>query len=446
MSAHSADYALLGQTIAGKYQLRSILAGGSFGTVYLAQQFFCGQFVRPVAVKISRQTGLTEQTAPYLFRDALVLALLLAGPQRDGKQHLVPIHDMGLLPEHDQRGFLVMEHVEGAPLLAHIRAAGRLGVQTGLRYLKEICRALALVHAQGAVHRDLKPDNILVDPAGLVRVVDFGLASFTDPRLGFAPGSFGTFTYMAPETLLGRSTPAADVYGLGLVAYELFTGGGPHLSAPWPPPSEEDGSRHYAIKVGLKFPPPSQVHNEIRNEYRWLDALILRCLETEPARRFADAGQLLQALEICQAGGTLPALDLPPVSTEPAFLPVMPTAEPGLEESLVRQARRLLARKDYAQVIDLLDVHRPAEWAVIDRQGAQLLRLLGKAYRLQGQLRLACDCLAQLQALQREQPLLTPREYWAALTELYQCYLALGLTESAGACETELAQQAPSAR
>ena len=82
--------------------------------------------VRPVAVKVSRQTGLTEETAPHLFGDALILARLLAGGDHEGRRHLVQIHDMGLLPEHDGRAFLVMEFVDGLPLLSHMRAAGRL--------------------------------------------------------------------------------------------------------------------------------------------------------------------------------------------------------------------------------------------------------------------------------------------------------------------------------
>src|SRR5262249_29157448 len=250
---------LLGSTIAGKYKLLGVQASGYFGTVFRAHQFFCKCFVRPVAVKVSRQTGLTEDTAPHLFGDALILAQILAGNHHEGKQHLVQIHDMGILAEHDNRGYLVMEYVEGAPLLAHIRAAGRLSVATGLRHVKEICRALALVHERGAVHRDLKPDNILIDRRGVVRVVDFGLAAFADRSLGFAPGSMGTFTYMAPETLLGRSTPASDVYGLGLLMYELFTGGGPHLSAPWASensPRQQDENQR--VKRSLRFPPPSE--------------------------------------------------------------------------------------------------------------------------------------------------------------------------------------------
>jgi serine/threonine-protein kinase len=431
---------LLGQTLAGKYRLVEVQAAGAFGTVFQAHQYFCGHFMRPVAVKVSRQTGLTEETAPHLFGDALILARLLAGgtagASDEGRRHLVHIYDMGLLPEHDDRAFLVMEYVDGAPLLSHMRAAGRVSVAIGLRFVKQICRAMALVHGQGAVHRDLKSDNILVDRRGVVRVVDFGLAAFADRRLGFAPGSMGTFTYMAPETLFGRSTPASDVYSLGLLLYELFTGGGPHLTAPWPAEEKDDRrDEHHRIKTGLSFPPPSEVQNEIRNDYRWLDALVLRCLEADPGRRFADAGKLLAAIEACQAGEELPPLE--PAAPAAPSVSDAPASPPGAADALFREVRRLMACRAYDQVVDRLDVHRPAEWAVVDLAGARTLRALGQAYLGLGDLAAARDCLEQLRTTQREQGLLPRPDYAAALSDLFKCYRGLGQMELARACQEE---------
>jgi serine/threonine protein kinase len=419
---------LLGKTLAGKYQLMQVRAAGAFGTVFLAHQYFCRHFVRPVAVKVSRQTGLTEETAPYLFSDALILARVVAKAPPEGRQHLVAIHDMGLLPEQEGRGFLVLEYVDGLPLLAHIQAAGRLGVATGLRYARELCRGLAVLHAQGAVHRDLKPDNVLVDRTGLLRLVDFGLASFTDPQLGFAPGEVGTFTYMAPETLGGRATPAADVYSLGLLLYELFTGGGPHLVAPWPKPGEDRaGALTARIKLGLYFPPPSQVHNEIRNDYRWLDGLILRCLEVDPEHRFRDAAEVLAAIE---AGGA-PATERW-VARQTETPPPAPAAE---GDELIREGRRLLAAGRFAEAVDLLDVHRPAEWQALDQRGGRILRLLARAYLGWGNLQAARECLEQLRSAG---PGLLPRqEQAAALTDLVKCYHALGEREQAQRCRQE---------
>jgi serine/threonine-protein kinase len=435
-SSDSLEQRLLGKTLFGKYHLLEARSGGAYGIVFRGQQLFCQHAMRPVAVKVSRQTGLTEATAPHFLGDALMLARLMAGEgppgvADEGRRHLVQIYDMGLLPEYDDRAYMVMEYVDGLPLLSHMRAAGRVSVPIGLRFLKQICRGVALVHAQGAVHRDLIPSNILVDRRGVVRVVDFGLATFADPELGFAPGATGTFCYMAPETLHGRSTPASDLYSMGLLMYELFTGGGPHLSAPWR--TDEGGDRraeNYGIKTGLQFRPPSEFHNEIRNDYRWLDALIQRCLETDPARRFADAEVLLAALEACQAGQPLPDL---PAAAPPPLAP----APPSDTDTLFREVRRLLAGRAFAQVIDRLDVHRPAEWAVIDLAGARTLRALGQAYLGLGDLPAARDCLEQLRTSQKEQALLPRSDYAAALSDLFKCYRGLGMAELAQACQEE---------
>jgi serine/threonine protein kinase len=434
---------LLGQTLAGRYRLVEVMGGGCFGVVFRADQYFCRQLVRPVAVKVTRQTGLTEDTAPLLFSDALVLARVLASGDHDGRRHLVQIFDMGLLPEHDDRAFMVMEYVDGRPLLSHMRAAGRFSVGAGLRFLKQACKALAFIHAQGVVHRDLIPSNILVDQRGLVRVVDFGLAAYTDHRLGFVPGAEGVYCYMAPETLLGRSTPASDVYSLGLILYELFTGDGPHLHVHWN--TEQDGGpENHRVKTGLRFTPPSTIQNEIRNDHRWLDTLIACCLDPEPARRYADASQLLAAVEAAENGLELPLPTETAAATSSGERGGVSLAVEGettsrseTPELLFREVRRLLANRAWEQVIDRLDIHRPPEWAALDQPGARTLRALAQAYLGQGDLPAARDCLEQLRAAQREQKLLSRSEHAAALSDLFKCYRGLGLMELARACQEE---------
>jgi serine/threonine protein kinase len=434
---------LLGTTLAGKYRLIEARGGGCFGVVFRAEQRFCGHLMRPVAVKVTRQTGLTEETAPYLFSDALVLSQLMASSgDHDGKRHLVQIYDLGLLPEHDGRAYMVMEYVEGEPLLAHMQAAGTFSVGAGLRFLKQACRALALVHGQGAVHRDLIPSNILVDRRGLVRVVDFGLATFADSRLGFAPGAAGVYSYMAPETLLGRSTAASDVYSLGLIMYELFTGGGPHLHVRWHTDGDERGEKNHRLKTALRFKPVSEVQNEVRNDYRWVDALIARCVDNDPARRFADAAELLRAVETCEGGGDLPAPAAPAASRAspepgPARQAAPPPPADAEHEALFREVRRLLAAKAFDQVVDRLDVHRPAEWATLDATGARVLRALGTAYLGRGDLPEARDCLEQLRAAQRQQNLLPRPDYAGALSDLVKVYRALNRPDLAQACVDE---------
>jgi serine/threonine protein kinase len=432
---------LLGQTLANKYRLTHIQGAGYYSVVFVAQQFFCNQFVRPVAIKISRQQGLSEETAPRLFGDAIILARLLAGDDSDthqaGRRHLVQIHDMGLLPEEGGRAYLVMEYVDGRPLMQHLQAAGKFSIASGVRWFKQICQAMALVHSQGAIHRDLIPENILIDRRGRIRVVDFGLAAYTDPQTGFVPGATGTFCYMAPETMLGRSLPASDVYSIGLVVYELFTGGGPHRTTPWLISDKEDRSKeNYRLKTALRYPPPSEFHNEIRNDARWLDAVILRCLDPDPARRFPDAGALLEAIEAGEQGRPIP--DPEPVASVDLEAPAS-RAAPNDDESdtLFREIRRMLARQEYDRVIDRLDIYRPAEWAVLDPLSARTLRILGQAHLRRGQVRQARECLEQLRIGQREKPLLSPLDYSLALSDLVRCYRALGEMSLAQECQEE---------
>jgi tetratricopeptide (TPR) repeat protein len=221
--------------------------------------------------------------------------------------------------------------------------------------------------------------------------------------------------------------------------YELFTGGGPHLTAPWTTGDQKDHTEeHYRIKRRLRFTPPSEAHNEIRFDYRWLDPLILRCLEVDPRRRFADAGQLLTAIEMCESGGELPpepVVEGPAPGDEDIDAPV-PSLSPRLEE-LVREVRRLLAQKDYDQAVDKLDVHRPAEWAVLDVAGAGTLRLLAQAFLGRGDVSAARECLEQLCNAQKENAVLPETDYALALTDLIKCYRRLHRLDEAAACETE---------
>jgi hypothetical protein len=218
------------------------------------------------------------------------------------------------------------------------------------------------------------------------------------------------------------------VYGIGLLMYELFTGGGPHLSAPWSRDEKDHRDEHLRLKQALRFPPPSEAHNEIRFDFRWLDAVILRCLEVDPARRFRDAGQLLAGIETCEAGSELPPPESAP-EDEASPTPPIPDPQPapdGRQQELFREVRRLLATRAFDEVIDRLDVHRPAEWAVVDADGGRTLHLLGQAYLGRGDLAAARDCLEQLRTAQQEQPVLPPPDYAAALSDLVRCYRGLG--------------------
>jgi tetratricopeptide (TPR) repeat protein len=334
---------------------------------------------------------------------------------------------MGLLPQYSGRGLLVTEAIEGTPPLQ----AQRPDVATQVKLFTDLCRTVAILHRHGIVHRELRPEAVIIGAAGTVSLLGLGLAASADWRQAVAGAAPELLAHLAPEMLEGNSGPASDVYGLGLLLVQWLTGGGPHLNAPWEATMPRGLHELLRLKQSLHFTAPSVLRGEIRQATPWLDDVVLRCLEFDPTRRFRDAGQLLTALETCTTGGAMAAADSENPSDEQgtAWSPLRRGDNPT--EQLIREARRYLARGQFDQAIDRLDIHRPAEWAVADDQGAQVLRLLGQAYVGRGDWRGAQECLEQLRSVQREQALLAPPCYAAALTDLVRSYTQLGLSERA---------------
>jgi serine/threonine protein kinase len=424
--------AVLGQTLDGKYRLRQVRLRGAFSVTFAAEEFFCRTFVRPVLVTLSRQTGLTDVTAPHYLADALRLAQAQAEPDAD--HGLVPaVLALGLAPQLGGCGLVVTETAPGAPLPAG-PAAGPGELAARLRLFKDLCRGLALVHRSGAAHRELRPEAVVVDARGTPRVIGVGLAIASDPRQALLAADADQLARLAPETFDGSAGPAADVYGAGLILYEWLTGGGPHLLAPWTGAGVRGLADVVRLKQTLNYPAPPSTPP-------WFAGLLARCLDPVPSRRFADAGQLLAAVEACEAGRPLPAAEAPPAK---AWAPARRSDDPG--EALLRDARRYLARGEFAQAIDRLDVYRPAEWAVVDAQAARLLRVLGQAYVRKGDWRAGRECLEQLRTVQREQALVPPPQYAVALADLLACYTALGLSELAENVRHEARHEARQAK
>ncbi|WP_242888443.1 serine/threonine-protein kinase [Actinomadura litoris] len=345
---------LLGRVIDGRYELREFIGGGAFGAVFRAQQRLLGVPVRQVAVKLSRRGGLTEEIARDQFADALLLAGALEEmTDAEARDHLVAVYDAGVALEAGRRGFLVMEHVRGRTLGEEFAAFGT-GVPAAslIRWGRQICLALRGLHGlvPALLHRDLKPDNVLVDGlTGRARVVDFGLAARLIER-GHAPGAAGALHYMAPETLKGESVPASDLYAVGIILYEGLTGKHPygHLHPPDRVPVALHGDWLQEARLTCVVPPPSALNYTVGPS---LDDLVLRCLDPDPRRRFASAGELLRALE----GAERPAA--PRAST-----PAQQVAR------LLEQAdAQLAAGEGGAAVRSCLDA-----WEVVERHPAAL--------------------------------------------------------------------------
>jgi predicted Ser/Thr protein kinase len=252
-------------------EILTLLGQGGMGAVYKARQLKLDRFV---AVKIlPAEWGRDPAFAERFAREARALARL-------SHPHIVGVHDFGEAGEHF---YLLMEFVDGANL-RQLLQAGPLDPRLALQIIPQVCDALQYAHDEGVIHRDVKPENILVDQRGRVKMADFGLAKLVGPsRASFTlTGTnqvMGTLDYMAPEQ---RNHPQevdqrADIYSLGVVFYEMLTG---------------------KLPLG-RFSPPSDVAGVDGR----LDEIVHRALEREPEQRYQHVSEVRSALESVLDGG-----------------------------------------------------------------------------------------------------------------------------------------------
>ncbi|HEY2962241.1 MAG TPA: protein kinase [Pyrinomonadaceae bacterium] len=237
---------LIGHTIEGKYELVSKLGEGGMSVVYRARRAHIGD---DVAVKILLRKFVKDDAALARFRHEARAAAMLR------HQNVITIHDFGETNDDHTPAYIVMEFVRGTPLRELLKNEGHFSVERGLRLMRGICAGVGAAHRQGVIHRDLKPDNILVAAPDddfefeSVRVVDFGLAKLlVDAGAGSAGAVVGTPFYMSPEQGMGEPLDTrSDVYSLGAMFYEMLSGKRPfeaetvsgvinrHLYEPPPP-------------------------------------------------------------------------------------------------------------------------------------------------------------------------------------------------------------------
>jgi len=397
-----------GRTLCGSYLLGEYLSEGNFGAVYRSEQQFLGRTARRVAVKLSKHTDITTETARDIFADAFLLAEAL-DEMTDAlaRSYLVHVYDVGLVPELDSRAFVVMEFVQGTTLKTQFDsykmggAHGRVPANLLLKWTRQICHALKELHslAPPVLHRDLKPDNILLGVDNNVRVVDFGLSAKLLSS-GIVPGVAGTIAYMSPETSQGESVPASDVYSIGLILYEGLTGRLPfdHIIVPPDLPKAFHSDWLYKQKSNIRPTPVSFMNNTVSPE---LNAAVMRCLAFNPRDRFFNASELLESLE------PKPASDSPDVEA-------------------LNEGRRLRATDD-------LDAARRAfERGLTTRSSSQeirflLLRGLGELLAAAGDHRTAAARLVEAWELVKNTAILrTRRERAELLKQIEDAYRASG--------------------
>ena len=281
-------------TLAGRYRIERELGRGGMAVVYLARDL---KHDREVAVKVVR-----PEVAAALGRDRFLREIAIAA--RLNHPGIVPLHDSG---ESDGLLYYVMPFESGLSLRERLARDGPPPLDEAVRILRDVCEALAHAHQHGIVHRDIKPDNVLLAGRRAL-VTDFGVAkAVTEASASGSPRTtagiaLGTPAYMAPEQI-GPSPDVdhrADIYAVGLLAYELLAG---------EPPFRGETS-HEILKAHLAEPPRSLALRR-PDLPPSLPGLVMKCLEKRPEDRWQDADQLVRGLDAVSVTGGRPALGAP---------------------------------------------------------------------------------------------------------------------------------------
>lgn len=327
---------LIGRVVDGRYRVESRLARGGMATVYEATDL---RLDRVVALKVMHG-GLAEDDAfVSRFQREAKSAARLTHP------HVVSVYDQG---EDDGLVYLAMEYVPGRTVRDVLREYGRLAPEQALTILDPVLQALDAAHRAGFVHRDVKPENVLLGDDGSVKVADFGLArAISTGNSTTTQGVLiGTVAYLSPEQVeRGIADARSDVYGAGILLYEMLTGAVPYA-----------GETPLAVAyqhVNAAVPAPSSVRAGLPAA---VDALVARATRHDPDERFATAGEFLAAVRRCREQLPAPrALSVDdserentlvvPLQTDPLVVDVRthpPTAHPaaGPKEPKIRRRRR----------------------------------------------------------------------------------------------------------
>jgi serine/threonine-protein kinase len=267
-----------GQTFAGRYEVKAVLGMGGMGVVYRAVD---NQLGEPVAIKTLKNDAMASDPAlVQRFKDEIRLARKIT------HRNVVRTHDIG---EVDGMYYITMEFAEGQSLKHLITSRGSLPVPVVLTVGKQLCRALEAAHEQGVIHRDIKPQNLIVEPSGTLKVMDFGIARLAARTGGVTQAgmAIGTPEYMAPEQLLGDDVDfRADLYAAGCVLFECLTGR---------PPFVADSPITLVAKQLEEAPPsPASLNAEVPEP---LAQLVLRTLSKDRNQRPPSAGALFAELD-----------------------------------------------------------------------------------------------------------------------------------------------------
>lgn len=334
-----------GRILGGRYEVQDKVGTGGMAIVYRGLDQVLG---RTVAIKTMLPQYANDASFAARFKQEAQAAAALQSP------YIVSVYDWG---KDGETYYIVMEYLRGTDLKSGLRKHGALDCKKVAQIGSQIAQALSVAHRHDIIHRDIKPQNIMVQPDGNIKVMDFGIARAKNSHLTQDNSVLGTAHYVSPEQTQGKELgPTTDIYSLGIVMYEAATG-----SVPF------DGAD--AISVALKQvneqpQPPSQRNPAIDPS---LEGIILKCMQKDPASRFQSADELVRVLHDYLAGrlqavnnatSILPVaparIGAPATSTLPRVTPSRPVtthARQTTATELARQQQEEEERKHHRRVV-----------------------------------------------------------------------------------------------
>jgi serine/threonine-protein kinase len=297
--------------VSGRYELKELVAAGGMADVYEGHDRLLD---RPVAVKRLRGSVSDPAARERFEREARLLA---------GFSHPNSVRVYDAL-EDDEGPYIVMELVDGETLRSYLRRRGRLSIAEAVAIGDQLLGALGAAHAQGIVHRDVKPANVLVTPEGNVKLADFGIATMSDAtELTMHGQVVGTPKYLSPEQAMGeKATPASDLYAVGVLLFEMAAGR--------PPFDAETSAATLAAHTRAPVPSLRDAQPDVPE---WYADVVERALAKNPADRFPDAASMRAALLGGEASALTEAMTQPveavPTRTLTMAAAPVPVGEPA---------------------------------------------------------------------------------------------------------------------